>query len=95
MRAVAAQRRQKDLAANILIASVCPHMVDTEWLRPWYSEDDRRHAQTPAQAARHILDLVCTDPVDPDQYGELIQRGTILPWHSGTPEYRQKHMVTP
>lgn len=95
MRAVAAERREQDLSAGTLVASVCPHMVDTEWLRPWYSDDDRRDAQTPGQAARHILDLVFADGADPAQYGQLIQWGKVLPWHSGTPEYRQQDIVTP
>ena len=95
VRAVAAQRREDDLAAGTLIASVCPHMVDTEWLRPWFSDDARRQAQTPAQAARHILDLVFADPVNPAHYGELIQWGKVLPWHSGTPGYTQEDIVTP
>jgi len=70
-------------------------MVETKWLRPWYSDDDRREAQTPTQAARHILDLVFADGADPAHYGQLIQWGKVLPWHSGTPEYRQQDIVVP
>ncbi|WP_405167355.1 SDR family NAD(P)-dependent oxidoreductase [Nocardia sp. NBC_01499] len=83
VRAVAAERRDKDLATGTLIASICPGMVDTATSRPWFS--DFSEAQTPAQAASAVVDLALTPGVDPDQYGELIQFGKVVPWHSGTP----------
>ena len=38
VRAVAAERREHDLAVGTLIASVCPGMVDTATSRPWFSD---------------------------------------------------------
>ncbi|MFF7135726.1 SDR family NAD(P)-dependent oxidoreductase [Streptomyces sp. NPDC008196] len=93
VRAVAAERRARDLAAGSLIASVCPGMVDTATSRPWFS--DYSQAQTPAQAAEAVLDLVFTEHVDPALYGELIRDGKALDWHDGTPPVEQDRMVTP
>jgi carbonyl reductase 1 len=83
VRAVAAQRRAADLANGTLVAAVCPGLVDTRASRPWF--DDYSRAQTPEQAARAVLDLVLVGRPDPSTYGELIQFGQVLPWHSGTP----------
>ncbi|PXX66726.1 short subunit dehydrogenase [Nocardia tenerifensis] len=93
VRAVAAERRERDLATGTLIASVCPGMVDTATSRPWFS--DYRQAQTPAEAARAVLDLALTPGVDPEQYGELIRFGEVVPWHSGTPLAEQDLLLTP
>ncbi|MFF9623712.1 SDR family NAD(P)-dependent oxidoreductase [Streptomyces griseosporeus] len=93
VRAVARERRAHDLAAGTLIASVCPGMVDTATSRPWFS--DYSQAQTPAQAAEAVLDLVFTAPVDPALYGELVRFGKALDWHDGTPPVEQDRMVTP
>ncbi|MEY9997130.1 carbonyl reductase 1 [Streptomyces sp. V4I8] len=93
VRAVAAERRAHDLAAGTLIASVCPGMVDTATSRPWFS--DYSQAQTPAQAAEAVLDLVFTEHVDPTLYGELVRYGKALDWHDGTPPVEQDRMVTP
>jgi NAD(P)-dependent dehydrogenase (short-subunit alcohol dehydrogenase family) len=82
VRAAAATRKDADLASGTLIAAVCPGLVDTPLSRPWFS--DFSQAQTPAQAAEPILDLVFA-PVDPAKYGELVRFGEILPWHSGKP----------
>jgi NAD(P)-dependent dehydrogenase (short-subunit alcohol dehydrogenase family) len=82
VRAVAAQRRAADLAEGTLIAAVCPGMVDTRASRPWF--DDYSQAQTPDQAARAVLDLILAHRVDPATYGELVQFGQVLPWHSRT-----------
>src|SRR5260370_319820 len=87
VRAVAAQRRAPDLAERTLIAAVCPGMVDTRASRPWFA--DYSHAQTPEQAARAVLDLILADPLCPATYGELVQFGRVLPWHSGTPSPSQ------
>jgi hypothetical protein len=83
VRAVAAQRRAADLAEGTLVAAVCPGLVDTRASRPWF--DDYSRAQTPEQAARAVLDLILAGRLDPATYGELIQFGQVLPWHSGTP----------
>ncbi|WP_426368400.1 SDR family NAD(P)-dependent oxidoreductase [Streptomyces sp. E-08] len=93
VRAVAAERRARDLAAGTLIASVCPGMVDTATSRPWFS--DYGHAQSPAEAARAVLDLVFAERVDPALYGELVRFGAALDWHSGKPPVEQDRILTP
>lgn len=92
VRAVAAQRRTADLAEGTLIAAVCPGLVDTRASRPWF--DDYSHAQTPEQAARAVLDLILAGRPDPATYGELVQFGQVLPWHSGTPSSRQDQILS-
>jgi carbonyl reductase 1 len=92
VRAVAAQRRTADLAEGTLIAAVCPGLVDTRASRPWF--DDYSHAQTPEQAARAVLDLILAGRLDPATYGELVQFGQVLPWHSGTPSNRQDQIIS-
>ncbi|MEV4315899.1 SDR family NAD(P)-dependent oxidoreductase [Actinocrispum sp. NPDC049592] len=82
VRAVAAERRERDLAEGTLVAAVCPGLVDTPLSRPWF--EDFSQARTPAAAAVPILDLVFA-PVDPARYGELIRDGEVLPWRSGRP----------
>ncbi|HET6709652.1 SDR family NAD(P)-dependent oxidoreductase [Amycolatopsis sp.] len=81
VRAVAAERRDADLANGTLVAAVCPGLVDTRASRPWFSDFSR--AQTPDEAARAVLDLVFAD-VDPATYGELVRFGRVLPWTSGS-----------
>ncbi|MFI6659197.1 SDR family NAD(P)-dependent oxidoreductase [Streptomyces sp. NPDC050523] len=93
VRAVATGRRERDLADGTLIASVCPGMVDTATSRPWFS--DYSHAQSPAEAARAVLDLVFAEGVDPALYGELVRFGRALPWHDGTPPVEQDRLLTP
>lgn len=93
VRAVAAERRELDLATGTLVASVCPGMVDTPTSRPWFS--DYSHAQSPSRAAAHVLDLVFAEDVDPALYGELVRFGKALPWHDGTPPVEQDLLLTP
>ncbi|MBU3862724.1 SDR family NAD(P)-dependent oxidoreductase [Streptomyces sp. 4503] len=93
VRAVATERREHDLATGTLIASVCPGMVDTATSRPWFS--DYRQAQSPAQAAGAVLDLIFAEHVHPALYGELVRFGKVLPWHDGTPPVEQDRMLTP
>ncbi|MFB7633893.1 SDR family NAD(P)-dependent oxidoreductase [Streptomyces sp. NPDC056149] len=93
VRAVAAERREHDLATDTLVASVCPGMVDTATSRPWFS--DYSQAQSPSEAARAVLDLVFAERVDPALYGELIRFGEVLDWHDGTPPEEQDRMLTP
>ncbi|GAA3769197.1 SDR family NAD(P)-dependent oxidoreductase [Streptomyces coacervatus] len=93
VRAVAGERREQDLATGTLVASVCPGMVDTATSRPWFG--DYSHAQSPAQAAHAVLDLVFAEHVDPALYGELIRFGEALPWHAGTPLVEQDRLLTP
>jgi carbonyl reductase 1 len=87
MRAVAAERRDRDLAEGTLVAAVCPGMVDTRASRPWFTEYS--HAQHPDQAARAVLDLVLGD-FDPETYGELVRFGSVRPWHAGNPSLHQE-----
>ncbi|QIZ00527.1 SDR family NAD(P)-dependent oxidoreductase [Streptomyces sp. S1D4-11] len=93
VRAVAAERREHDLADGTLIASVCPGMVDTATSRPWFS--DFSQAQSPSEAARAVLDLVFTEHLDPALYGELIRFGKALPWPDGTPPVEQDRLLKP
>jgi len=83
VRAVAKQRRARDLREGTLVAAVCPGLVDTEASRPWFA--DFSQAQSPERAAKAILDLVLADRVDPATYGELVRFGGVQPWQSGTP----------
>lgn len=76
VRALAGQRRTQDAERGILIASVCPGMMNTPTSALWW---DVSGAPTPAQAAAPLLDLVF-DPVKPERYGELIRHGAIVPW---------------
>ncbi|RSM75856.1 KR domain-containing protein [Kibdelosporangium aridum] len=78
VRAVAAQRREKDIADGTLVAAICPGLVDTRASRPWFDAMDK--ALTPAEAARRVLNFVLAD-FDPAMYGELVQFGRVLPWH--------------
>jgi NAD(P)-dependent dehydrogenase (short-subunit alcohol dehydrogenase family) len=77
-RALARARHAEDRRHGTLIAAVCPGMIDTGASRPWF---DTESAQTPAQAAKALLELA-TDPA-PDRrlYGELIRFGEIVPWN--------------
>ncbi|SFW79215.1 SDR family NAD(P)-dependent oxidoreductase [Amycolatopsis australiensis] len=76
VRALAAQRREDDLARDILLAAVCPGMMNTPTSALWW---DVRDAPSPAQAAADLLELVFR-PADPAQYGELVRHGAVLPW---------------
>ncbi|MYW46088.1 SDR family NAD(P)-dependent oxidoreductase [Streptomyces sp. SID161] len=93
VRAVAAERRARDLADGTLVAAVCPGMVDTATSRPWFS--DYTQAQPPARAAEAVLDLVFAEHVDPGLYGELVRFGKALPWHDGTPPVEQDGLLVP
>ena len=93
VRAVAAERREHDLATGTLIASVCPGMVDTATSRPWFS--DFSQARSPAEAAGAVLDLVLAEHVDPTHYGELVRFGKALDWYGGTPPVEQDRLITP
>lgn len=93
VRAVAAERRERDLAAGTLVAAVCPGMVDTATSRPWFT--DHSQARSPARAAEAVLDLILAEHADPALYGELVRFGEALPWHGGTPLVEQDRMLTP
>jgi carbonyl reductase 1 len=83
VRALARERRTRDLAENRLIASLCPGLIDTDASRPWF--EDMSEAQTPAQAAAWPVELVLGPAFDPTFYGELVQFGKVLPWETGIP----------
>jgi NAD(P)-dependent dehydrogenase (short-subunit alcohol dehydrogenase family) len=91
VRAVAAERRASDALDGTLIAAVCPGLVDTRASRPWF--DDFSQAQTPEQAARHIVDLVLSERIDPAAYGELVRFGKVVPWQQGTPPPYQDRLL--
>ncbi|MEV6806649.1 SDR family NAD(P)-dependent oxidoreductase [Streptomyces sp. NPDC051132] len=93
VRAVAAERRARDLAAGTLLAAVCPGMVDTATSRPWFG--GHTGAQSPAQAAEAVLDLITAEQVDPAHYGELVRFGRALSWYDGTPPVEQERLLTP
>jgi NAD(P)-dependent dehydrogenase (short-subunit alcohol dehydrogenase family) len=77
VRVLARDRREADQRTGILIAAVCPGLIDTAASRPWFA--DMSHAQTPAQAAADPLRLALY-PFRPDSYGELMQFGNVRPW---------------
>jgi NAD(P)-dependent dehydrogenase (short-subunit alcohol dehydrogenase family) len=81
VRALAKQRREEDAERGILLASVCPGMINTPTSGLWWDVSD---APSPGQAAVALLDLAF-DPVKPEHYGELVRYGEALPWAT-TPE---------
>lgn len=76
VRALASQRREQDAARGILLAAVCPGMMNTPTSAEWWDVSD---APSPAQAAVALLDLAL-GPVIPGHYGQLIRHGKIVPW---------------
>jgi len=76
VRALAGQRREQDAERGILLASLCPGMINTPTSGLWWDVSD---APSPAQAAVAPLDLAF-DPVKPEHYGELVRFGEVLPW---------------
>lgn len=77
VRVLARERRASDLRRGILIAAVCPGLIDTGASRPWL---DMTRAQTPARAAEALLGLALGPHPDPGWYGELVRFGKVLPW---------------
>lgn len=77
VRALARRRRAEDLRRGILIAAVCPGLIDTGASRPWL---DMNGAQTPPRAAKALLDLALDPDPDPSFYGELVLSGSVVPW---------------
>ncbi len=77
VRTIARARREGDLEREILIAAVCPGMIDTGASRPWF---DMSRSRTPAEAAAALLDFVLEASFDPALYGELVRFGKALPW---------------
>ncbi|MFE3002718.1 hypothetical protein ACFXG4_48140 [Nocardia sp. NPDC059246] len=79
VRALAGTRRDSDLARDILIAAVCPGMMNTPTSALWW---DVTRAPTPAQDAAQLLDLA-VKPAEPEHYGQLIRYGSVVPWSPG------------
>jgi NAD(P)-dependent dehydrogenase (short-subunit alcohol dehydrogenase family) len=76
VRALAGQRRDEDLARGILLAAVCPGMINTPTSGLWW---DVSGAPSPAEAARALLDLA-VEPLVPEHYGELVRNGKVVRW---------------
>lgn len=76
VRAIAQQRREEDRARGILVAAVCPGMINTPTSALWW---DVSTAPSPAEAAGPVLDLAL-GPVDPEHYGQLVRFGRVLSW---------------
>jgi NAD(P)-dependent dehydrogenase (short-subunit alcohol dehydrogenase family) len=83
IRAVAQERRARDLAQDRLVMALCPGLIDTDASRPWF--EDMSQAQTPAEAASWPVDLALASTFDPAYYGELVQFARVLPWETGIP----------
>ena len=77
VRTLARLRRDDDLRREILLAAVCPGMIDTGASRPWF---DMSRAQTPREAAGPLVELALRSAFEPGFYGELVRFGAILPW---------------
>jgi carbonyl reductase 1 len=63
---------------GLLVAAVCPGLIDTEASRPWFADMSR--AVSPEQGAEPIVALACSNPEADIPYGELIQRGKVIAW---------------
>lgn len=71
----------RELASDprgLLIAAVCPGLVDTEASRPWF--DDMSKAQSPDQAALPIIRIAMGEADRAECYGQLCRLGTFVPW---------------
>lgn len=76
VRALAGQRREHDVQRGILLAAVCPGMMNTPTSAQWW---DVSTAPTPAHAAEALID-VALQPINLAHYGELIRNGQVIPW---------------
>lgn len=76
VRALARQRRDEDARRGILVAAVCPGMINTPTSGMWW---DVSGAPSPARAAVPLLDL-STGAVNPAHYGQLVRFGRVLPF---------------
>jgi NAD(P)-dependent dehydrogenase (short-subunit alcohol dehydrogenase family) len=77
VRTLARQRSAEDLSRGVLIAAVCPGLIDTGASRPWLDMTD---ARTPEQAAGPLLDLALDSDPHPEFYGRLVLAGRVVPW---------------
>jgi NAD(P)-dependent dehydrogenase (short-subunit alcohol dehydrogenase family) len=76
VRTLAEQRREQDAARGILLAAVCPGMMNTPTSDMWW---DVSGAPSPTQAAVALVDLAL-ESVTPGHYGQLVRNGQVLPW---------------
>ncbi|MGI5268791.1 SDR family NAD(P)-dependent oxidoreductase [Nonomuraea sp. CA-218870] len=76
VRALARERQAQDTRRGILVAAVCPGMINTPTSGLWW---DVSGAPSPARAAVPLLDLAL-GPVDPEHYGALVRFGRVLPF---------------
>jgi carbonyl reductase 1 len=72
-----AAREARAEGRDVLVAAICPGLVDTGASRPWF--DDMTPAQSPDEAAGHLTPLAL-GPRRHDIHGQLVQFGRILPW---------------
>lgn len=77
VRALAAARRDADLATGALIAAFCPDMINTPTSAAFW---DVSAAATPDEAAVPLLNLILGDIPLGSHYGQLIGGTDILPW---------------
>jgi len=71
-------RQQRADGADTFVAAVCPGLVDTDASRPWFDNMDQ--AQSPDEAASHLVRLAVDDLELAPFHGELVQFGRVLPW---------------
>ena len=76
VRALAASRREEDRRRGILLAALCPGMINTPTSGLWW---DVSGAPGRDEAAVALLDLAL-GAVDEAHYGELVRHGRVLPW---------------
>ncbi len=79
----AARIAARDAAQNrpdaaLHVYAVCPGLVDTAASRPWFA--DMSAAQSPKQAASHIVPLLFDEDGAGQRNGQLIQFGRQLSW---------------
>lgn len=74
IRTLAEDRRSDDLARSILLAAVCPGMMNTPTSEAFWDVAD---APSPESAAVPLVNLALR-PFDPDLYGELSRDGKVL-----------------
>jgi NAD(P)-dependent dehydrogenase (short-subunit alcohol dehydrogenase family) len=74
---IAARDLREQGRDGVLLAAVCPGLVDTAASRPWF--DDMTQAQSPEAAAANLIPLALDD-APPNIHGELVQFGRVLAW---------------
>ncbi|GAA2234510.1 SDR family NAD(P)-dependent oxidoreductase [Promicromonospora sukumoe] len=74
VRALAEARHDADLVRGILLAAVCPGMMNTPTSEAFWDVAD---APTPEHAAAPLVNLAL-GPADPELYGELSRDGRVL-----------------